>query len=403
MTALDRLLALPRFADAGAAAYTPGLDRMCALLAAMGNPERTVPALHVAGTNGKGSTASFAASIAQAAGVRVGLHTSPHLLHVGERMRIDGVPASDSWLDDAVERHADLFARVGPSFFEATTALAFLRFAEAGVDLAVIEVGLGGRLDATNVITPVVSLITSIGLDHTDLLGDTLAAIAREKAGIAKPGVPLLHSLPRTRSGAVAQNEAVASLEQTARDAGAPVEAVRETCRVEIESPVPLVIHLETPRADYGRVAVGLPGAHGAWNAALAVRACEIAVAGLTPAAVADGLRSVSARTGLRGRGEDAEPGIVLDVAHNDDGWRVALDVRAFAGNRRAAVRARRRDGGQRRRGACPAPRRGRRRRPARRPARRPRAGPRRPRRDAPRRGASRRATWPSFHDRLGE
>ena len=331
MTALDRLLALPRFADAGAAAYNPGLGRMRALLAAMGHPERAAPAIHVAGTNGKGSTASFAASIAQAAGVRVGLHTSPHLLHVGERMRIDGVAAPDAWLDAAVARHADLFARVGPSFFEATTALAFLHFAEAGVDLAVVEVGLGGRLDATNVLTPAVSVVTSIGLDHTDLLGDTLGAIAREKGGIAKPGVPLIH--------AVWQDEARGAVDQTARDAGAPVEDVRDTCRVEIETAVPLVVRLVTPEADYGRLAVGLPGEHQAWNACLAARACEIAVPGLAPEAVADGLSSVARRSGLRGRGAEAEPGIVLDVAHNDDGWRVAIEAaRPTGGGRLVAI-----------------------------------------------------------------
>ena len=319
--ALDRLLALPRFADAGAAAYRPGLDRMRALLAAMGHPERAFASVHVAGTNGKGSTASLAASIASAAGLRVGLHTSPHLLRVEERMRVDGVPASAAWLDAAAERHADLFTRIGPSFFEATTALAFLHFAEATVGLAVVEVGLGGRLDATNVLTPVVTVITSVGLDHTDLLGDTLAAIATEKAGIAKPGVPLLH--------AVEDAAARAAIEATAQAAGAPVENVRETCRVAISTAVPLALRLATPQADYGQIGVGLPGAHQAWNAALTVRACEIAVPGLTAEAVRTGLAEVATRSGLRGRGdalaEGRLPGVLLDVAHNDDGWRAAI------------------------------------------------------------------------------
>ncbi|HEX8387189.1 MAG TPA: Mur ligase family protein [Rubricoccaceae bacterium] len=317
MSALDRLLALPRFADAGAAAYRPGLDRMRALLDGMGHPERAFPSVHVAGTNGKGSTASLTASLAGAAGLRVGLHTSPHLLRVEERMRVDGAPAPPGWLGGATDRYADLFARVGPSFFEATTALALLHFAEAAVDLAVVEVGLGGRLDATNVLTPVVSVITSVGLDHTDLLGATLPEIAREKAGIATPGVPLLH--------AVDDPAARVAVEATAHGAGAPAEAVRETCRVDVESDVPLRIRLATPVADHGPLAVGLPGAHQAWNAALAVRAAEVAVPGLTTHAVAAGLAQVSRRTGLRGRGEEARPGVVLDVAHNDDGWRVAL------------------------------------------------------------------------------
>ena len=327
MTALDRLLALPRFADAGAAAYNPGLDRMRALLAGMEHPEQAASSIHVAGTNGKGSTASMAAAIATASGLRVGLHTSPHLRRVGERMRVDGVPAPDDWLEDAAERHADLFARVGPSFFEATTALAFLRFAEAGVDLAVVEVGLGGRLDATNVLTPRVSVVTSVGLDHTDLLGDTLAAIAREKAGIAKPGVPLLH--------AVTDAGARASIEATAAAAGAPVEASRETCHVRFESPN--VVSLATPAGDYGRLTLGLPGVHQAWNAALAVRACELAVPDLPRSAVAKGLVEVVGLSGLRGRGETVD-GVVLDVAHNADGWRVALAAVRPAGRLFAVV-----------------------------------------------------------------
>lgn len=314
MTALERLLALPRFADAGAAAYRPGLDRMRAVLDGMGRPEQATPSVHVAGTNGKGSTASMTAAIATAAGLRVGLHTSPHLRHVGERMRVGGAPATDAWLDEAAERHAGLFERVGPSFFEATTALAFLRFAEAGVDLAVVEVGLGGRLDATNVLTPQVSVITSVGLDHTDLLGDTLPLIAREKAGIARSGVPLLH--------AVDDAGARAAVEATARAAGAPVEAVRDTCRVTFEAPDHAT--LATPTVDYGALRLGLPGAHQAWNAALAVRACEHAVPGLTPAAVARGLAGVARLSGLRGRGETTRS-VTLDVAHNADGWRAAL------------------------------------------------------------------------------
>lgn len=314
MSAVDRLLALPRFADAGAGAYRPGLDRMRALLAAMSNPEQAYPSVHVAGTNGKGSTASLVASVAQAAGLRVGLHTSPHLVRVEERMRVDGAQAPAEWLEAAAERYSAALDRVGPSFFEATTALSLLYFAEARVDLAVVEVGLGGRLDATNVLQPVASLVTSVGLDHTDLLGDTLHAIAREKAGIAKPGVPLLH--------AVENDEARRAIEQTAHSAGASVEAVRDTCCVGADRDA---VDLATPRADYGRLVLGLPGAHQSWNAALAVRAAEIAVPGLSRDAVADGLENVARRTGLRGRGEEAAPGVRLDVAHNDDGWRVAL------------------------------------------------------------------------------
>ena len=314
-----RLLTLPRFADAGAAAYKPGLERMRALLGALGDPHTAYPAIHVAGTNGKGSTASLAASVAHAAGLRVGLHTSPHLVTLRERMRVDGRPAPESWLANAVERWGGAVETVQPSFFEATVALSFLYFAEQEVDLAVVEVGLGGRLDATNVLTPAVSVVTHVGLDHTDLLGETVAEIAREKAGVAKPGVPFLH--------AVADAEARPALEAEAGGRGGVLEAVRETCRVE---PVPPGVRLVTPARDYGAVTLGLPGAHQTWNAALAVRAVEVALPDPPPAkAVRVGLAEVVARSGLRGRGAAwaADRRVGLDVAHNADGWRAALDA----------------------------------------------------------------------------
>ena len=285
---------------------------MRALLAALGDPHRAAPVVHVAGTNGKGSTASFVASIARSAGLRVGLHTSPHLVHVGERMRIDGVPAGEAWLEGALARVGGVFERIAPSFFEATVGLAFLHFAEHDVDLAVVEVGLGGRLDATNVVAPVVSAVTHVGLDHTDLLGDTLAAVAREKAGIAKPGVPLVHG--------VAAPEARAALVAEAQRRGATVEDVAATCRWAGRQ-------LATPVRTYADLDVGLAGAHQRANAALAVRAAELALPGVTPLAVRTGLREVAAQSGLRGRGEvwARDPRVVLDVAHNADGWAAAL------------------------------------------------------------------------------
>ncbi len=312
-----RLFALPRWTDAGASAYRPGLDRMRALLAAAGDPQRGRRVVHVAGTNGKGSTASMAAAVLTASGRRVGLHTSPHLVDVTERMRVDGAPAADDWLADAVARLAPHLDTVGPSFFEATVALSLLFFAEQSVDVAVVEVGLGGRLDATNAVEPTVSVVTHVGLDHTELLGDTKAAIAREKAGIARPGVPLLH--------AVADADAARAVEAEASRRGAPVENVRATCRAPLDADGRL--HLATPVRDYGAMALGLPGAHQAWNAALAVRAAEIVAADLTPAAVASGLADVARLAGLRGRGEAhaSDPRVALDVAHNADGWAAAL------------------------------------------------------------------------------
>jgi len=315
-----RLFALPRFADAGATAYKPGFERMHALLDALGQPQRAFPTIHVAGTNGKGSTSSLAAAVASAAGLTVGLHTSPHLLTLRERMRVGGVPAPEAWLDAAVARLADTLDAVGPSFFEATVALSLAYFAERDVDLTVVEVGLGGRLDATNTVEPVVSVVTHVGLDHTDLLGDTVEQIAVEKAGIARPDVPFLHAV---------EGPAAQALEAEAERRGAPVEAVRQSCEAEVV--VPGRVRLATPVRDYGELGIGLPGTHQAWNAALAVRAVEVALAGLghtlSEAVVRDGLANVVARSGLRGRGEAwaGDPRVALDVAHNADGWRAAL------------------------------------------------------------------------------
>ncbi len=327
-----RLHDLPRFADR-ADAYRPGLDRMRALLAALGDPQRSFPVIHVAGTNGKGSTSSLAASVVQAAGRRVGLHTSPHLVSLRERMRVDGRPAPPGWLDAAVARLAGALDEVGPdgqaaaSFFEATVALSLLYFAEQRVDLAVVEVGLGGRLDATGVVEPVASVVTHVGLDHTELLGETRPEIAREKAGIARPGVPMLHAV---------EGEAVPALEAEAARRGAAAENVRQSCRAQVADPAPLRVSLATPVADYGVVEVGLPGAHQAWNAALAARAAEVAAerlgwGALAPEAVRRGLAEVADRAGLRGRGQawGADARVTLDVAHNADGWRAALGALA--------------------------------------------------------------------------
>jgi dihydrofolate synthase / folylpolyglutamate synthase len=305
--------ALPRFTAQGAAAYQPGLDRMRTMLAALGDPHRACPVVHVAGTNGKGSTASFAAALLTASGLRTGLHTSPHLWHVSERMRVDGVPAPAAWLDAAVARLRPLFDAQCPSYFEATVVLAFLHFAETGVDAAVVEVGLGGRLDATNVVTPATSLVTALALDHTDLLGPTLAHVAREKAGIFKPGVPAF---------TLAQpEEAAAVLRAEAAHVGAPLEVVHDTVRLHDGT-------LTTPLGRYEGVEIGLTGPHQAHNAALALRGAETLLDhALPPEAVRRGLRDVRTLAGLRARLEtvQARPRIVLDVAHNPHGLAAAL------------------------------------------------------------------------------
>jgi dihydrofolate synthase/folylpolyglutamate synthase len=185
---------LPMFSRVGAAAYKPDLTNTIKLCEALGNPQQQFNSIHVAGTNGKGSTSHMLASILQTAGYKTGLYTSPHLVDFRERIKIDGVYCSKEFVVEFTEKIKPLIATIQPSFFEITVAMAFSYFAEQKVDIAVIEVGLGGRLDSTNIITPEVSIITNIGLDHTQFLGDTIPQIAGEKAGIIKKDVPCIVS-----------------------------------------------------------------------------------------------------------------------------------------------------------------------------------------------------------------
>ena len=183
---------LPMYHRIGAAAYKNDIQPTIDMMAALGNPERKLKSIHVAGTNGKGSVSHFLASILQEAGYKVGLYTSPHLVDFRERIRINGEMIPQSAVVNFVDHNRDMFDKFNLSFFEMTVGLAFDYFAREQVDIAVIEVGMGGRLDSTNVITPLLSIITNIGLDHTQFLGDTLEKIAGEKAGIIKDGVPVV-------------------------------------------------------------------------------------------------------------------------------------------------------------------------------------------------------------------
>lgn len=183
---------LQAFHRVGASAYKPGLGNVCALSEAFGNPHRKFRTIHIAGTNGKGSTAHTIAAILQSAGYRTGLYTSPHLVDFTERIRVDGCPVAKDSVIDFVDRFRAMNTDVDPSFFELATIMAFDYFAREGVDVAVVEAGLGGRLDSTNIIMPEISVITNISLDHTGILGDTRVRIASEKAGIIKTGVPVV-------------------------------------------------------------------------------------------------------------------------------------------------------------------------------------------------------------------
>ena len=191
----------PLFQQIGAGAYKEGLETTRTLDAHFGHPHRKYLTIHIGGTNGKGTCSHSVAAVLQAAGYRVGLYTSPHLVDFRERIRVDGVPMPEAYVVDFVARERSFFEPLRPSFFELTTAMAFKYFADAAVDIAIVEVGLGGRLDCTNIVQPVLSVVTNISLDHTQFLGHTLAAIAGEKAGIFKAGTPAVvgEATPETR------------------------------------------------------------------------------------------------------------------------------------------------------------------------------------------------------------
>ncbi len=321
--AVEFLLGLPRFSRDAGAAYKPGLERILPLLEAMRQPHERYATVHVAGTNGKGSTASMIAATGTALGLRMGLHTSPHLFDLRERMRIDGIPAPPDWLAGAVSTFRDLVEEAQASFFETTVALSLLYFAEGGVDLAVVEVGLGGRLDATNVVRPVASVITQIGYDHQEFLGETIEEIAREKAGIIKRGVPVFVS---ARDG-----RAVRVIREVAGRQDAPIAVIGEAFEVEdLEMRREgLRMRMRFPDGRLRSFRVGLGGRHQADNAAAAGAVAAHVFAGRRGLyrALATGLRDVRRLSGLRGRSDilREEPLIMADVAHNLEGLTCAL------------------------------------------------------------------------------
>ncbi|MBB5439139.1 dihydrofolate synthase/folylpolyglutamate synthase [Pedobacter sp. AK017] len=194
---------LPMFTRVGALAFKKDLHNTILMCAQLGNPQNKFKTIHVGGTNGKGSTSHTLAAIFQQAGYKTGLYTSPHLKDFRERIRINGTMVPETFVTDFVNRQKETIEAISPSFFEVTVAMAFAYFAEEKVDIAIIEVGLGGRLDSTNIITPELSVITNISLDHTNMLGNTLTEIATEKAGIIKPGIPVVIGEKQTESEAV--------------------------------------------------------------------------------------------------------------------------------------------------------------------------------------------------------
>jgi len=293
----------------------PGLVGIERLLETAGRPDRAFASVLVAGTNGKGSTAAHLDSILRAAGLRTGLYTSPHLLRFHERIRVQGREITDEALENLLERWWPRFEAQGPSFFEAATALCFDHFAASNLDIAVVEVGIGGRLDATNILSPRVSVITTISSDHHEILGHTLKRIAAEKAGIVKPGGTLVCGV-RTR-------EAKTVIAGVAAEKGAVVSwlgsAVRYTTRgLSLDG---TEFQLETSSYS-GRLRTNLLGKHQARNAALAALAAEKVLEGRPPVEIASAIERGIARTRWPARAElvRGEPPVLVDVAHNAEG-----------------------------------------------------------------------------------
>ena len=320
---------LPMYQRVGAAGFKKGLGNTLVLAEAQGHPERGFRSVHVAGTNGKGSSSHLLAAVLQSAGYKVGLYTSPHLREFTERIRVNGRELNPEYLVQWVAKWQPLFEQVQPSFFEMCVALAFAYFAEQRVDVAVVEVGLGGRFDSTNIITPLVSLITNISFDHQALLGNTLPEIAGEKAGIIKPGVPVVVSHTQAEVADVFRNEASAKLAHLVF-ADEIYQAVF-TAEADLETGLrPLALR------QYGRpylpnAELGLPGDYQQLNLpGVLATLDELRAQGfrITEAAVRAGLRQVTKLTGLRGRWNviGRQPLIVCDTGHNAAGLTMVMN-----------------------------------------------------------------------------
>lgn len=298
-----------------------GLRGIRMLLEIEGNPERTFPTIHVAGTNGKGSTSSMLAAIFTAAGYKTGLYTSPHLISFTERIRIDGKPIPQRAIVRLTNLLHGRIVRQKATFFEAVTAIAFRYFSEAGVDIAIIETGLGGRLDATNVLRPRVSVITNISLEDTEILGDTAEKIAYEKGGIIKRGIPCVTGVRSKR--------ALTVLRTIAKKRKADLCAVNVSdIFVKKSSLNGLVVDVRVGKQTYRNLHVSLAGRHQAMNLGVVLRTLEVTGKqgefALSERHIRHGLSHVQALAGLQARLSVVRrnPLVLVDVAHNPDGVR---------------------------------------------------------------------------------
>lgn len=292
----------PVFEHVGASAYKPGLQTTEILDAHYGHPHKNFKTIHIAGTNGKGSVSHSLASILQEAGYKVGLYTSPHLIDFRERIRVNGIPVSEEYVIRFVEDFKHLNSKrihpLSPSFFELTTALAFKYFAEEKIDIAVIEVGLGGRLDCTNIITPILSVITNISFDHTQFLGNTLAQIASEKAGIIKHQVPVVIGETTKETRPVFENKAK-------------------------EMDAPIFFAEEIDKSECDQYDFELKGTYQKKNLRTILCATK-RLPFIHPEHIQKGLTNVCKNTGLMGRWQtlSTNPLIICDTGHNVGGWK---------------------------------------------------------------------------------
>ncbi len=312
------------FQRMGPAAIKPDLSNTIALCKALGDPQNKFSCIHVAGTNGKGSTSHMLASILQSAGYRTGLYTSPHLKSFTERVKIDGAEITEQYVIGFVNRIYPLIETVKPSFFEITVALAFDYFAHEEVDVAVIEVGLGGRLDSTNIITPLVSVITNIGWDHTDLLGDTLEKIAWEKAGIIKEGVPAV----------ISERQQVVEkvFEDQARATHSPITFASDRFEAKAyeENDVVMFDIYENRKTLFKNLSLPLQGSYQEKNlpgVMETVRVLNREGWKIETEFIQQGLETVVSSTGLKGRWQvlGKRPLVVCDTGHNLDGMKEVI------------------------------------------------------------------------------
>jgi dihydrofolate synthase/folylpolyglutamate synthase len=315
------LEALPMFHRIGPAAYKANLDNTYALLNLLGNPEKDLTCIHIAGTNGKGSTSNMLASVLQEQGYKTALYTSPHLRDFRERIRVNGEPVSEGWVSWFVSKYKDDFDRIQPSFFEMTTAMAFAYFKEMKVDIAVIETGLGGRLDSTNVISPKVSIITNIGWDHMHLLGNTLQEIATEKAGIIKKDVPVIVS--------ETQDEVKEVFEEKAKSAGTELYFADSAWNCIAEKYHPLadfmIVEAKEKSGKTFEIISDLTGTYQLKNMGAVITCVDLLNKQnftVSHEALLKGLLNVKKNTGFKGRWYilQKNPTVLCDTAHNVDG-----------------------------------------------------------------------------------